>query len=139
MPTLRFGVFDDFKGAERKLLLWGDASAIGALQSVFHVLAKNPQREVVLNDMAWAEAVHGTHLTIRFARSRWEPAVALVAIPSGAVVTWSGTDEEFSIYADLLDPLANASSANGHQYLDSKRQSPLQIMVSKEEYPDDMI
>ncbi len=137
MPDLRFGVFDDFKGA-RTLLLWGDASGLAALQSVLRELADGARGTTALHETGWAEGVGGIHLFLDLARSKWERRDELTEAADGATVKWSGTRDEFETYVDLIAPLISSSNPNGHQYLDSNRNSDLQIMVSRGEYPDDL-
>ena len=134
-PKLRFGVFDELKGA-RTLLLWGDDSGIAALQAVFRELADGARGTTALHEAGWAEGVRGTRLLLDLAQAKSDQAVKVTKADNGADVTWNGTREEFISYADLIASLLDHSSRSGHQYLDSNRNFTLQIMVSRGEYPD---
>ena len=138
MPWLRFGVFNEFKGA-RTLLFWGDASGIAALQTIFREFGEGARRSAALHEMEWAEGVDGTHLNVALAPSKWGRTVELIQTAERAAINWIGTPDEFSDYVDLLAPLIDPSCLGGHQYLDALHlHSTIQIMVSKGEYPEDL-
>jgi hypothetical protein len=138
MPGLRFGVFDEFKG-RRTLLFWGNASGIAALQTIFREFGEGARRIAALHEMEWAEGVDRAQLFVELVPSKWGRTVELIRTAERTAIKWTGTPDEFSDYVDLLAPLIEPSCVSGHQYLDAlHRHSPIQIMVSKGEYPEDL-
>jgi hypothetical protein len=137
MSTLRFGVFDEFKGG-RTLLLWGGRDAIAALRTVFRELAGGTSRATALHETGWAEGVRSTRLFLGLAESNAEQALQLSQTNGATSVTWNGTSSEFGGYADLIAPLLDPECTSGHQYLEANRNCAFRIMVSKGEYPDDL-
>lgn len=135
MPKPRFGVFDGFKGG-RTLLLWGERGGIAALRAVFRELADGANPATALHETGWAEGVRGTHLVFDLVQPNGDQAVQVNEIAGATSVTWNGTPDEFSSYAELIAPLLDPASGSGHQYLESNRNFAFQIVVSKGEYPD---
>lgn len=136
LSMLRFGLFQNFKGPRKTLLLWGNDPGIASLQKMFQELAAGAQKRIPLHEMQWAEGIDNAHLVLALEPSGCNAAINLSATSRSTTIKWSGPPDEFDRYAELIAPLMNASCSEGHQYLDSIEGFPLQVIVSKGKYPD---
>jgi hypothetical protein len=107
--TLRFGVFDDFKGA-MTLLIWGDKEQIAQLRDVFDELADGRRTVAALNDMPWAAPVGGARLDLSVAKDGRDEMLV-----TSSAVSWRCSREHFAEFADkvaaLLGPGAVISTS----------------------------
>jgi len=127
----RFGVFERFKGSTT-LLIWGD-EALGQLEDLFRRLATGHARAVDLAKTGWAAAEGNCAVTI----STTDKAVSDVILHRDGgrcAVDCQLSREDLQRFSEQIEALNRVP--NGHQYLDTKNVTlPLQIMVSKGEYP----
>jgi hypothetical protein len=131
---LRFGVFDEFKGATT-LLLWGD-DALPALRDLFRDLDAGKSRSVRLESLQWALPQGNCAVRITKVRDAAER-VRVRRTSQRTKVELDLTRDELKRFADLIEPLI--AGAIGHQYLDlDTPEQQLQIIVSKGEYPPDL-
>ena len=128
---LRFGVFERFKGSTT-LLIWGD-TGLDKLEELFRGLATGRTRAVNLAKTGWAAA--GGDCAVTF--SPTDKAVSDVILRRTAgrcAVDCQLSREDLQRFSEQIEALNK--SPNGHQYLDTKNVTlPVQIMVSKGEYP----
>jgi hypothetical protein len=130
--TLRFGVFEGFKGATT-LLIWGDDEGIAHLRAVFGEFANGRRHAASLQEMPWATAIDGTRLNLRVARNGDDKMSVALA---GTHIDWKCSSEHFAESADKVAALLSPACESGHQYLDTRGEA-LQVMVSKGEYAPD--
>lgn len=125
---LRFGVFDGFKGG-KTLLFWGQDEGLTRLALLLGEFAEGAKSEVTLDREAWVESVHGNALVLKLADATDLSAQSSLTI----VASRSG----FERAAELALSLVGPSCLAGHQYLEDALGAPMQVIVSKGEYPED--
>lgn len=134
--SLQIGIFETFKGnATTTLLFWGDNVGLTELSATFRELSKvgRDAAFILLHKQPWIRAVGGAEICLR------RGAVHLGQIDfDNHVIDWRCSAAQLEDFADMLNLLAAPSIPIGHQYLDVGAGSPIQIIVSKGEYPEDM-
>ena len=128
---LRYGVFDDFKGWTT-LLIWGDRSLI-QLAELFRDMAERRCFSILLNDVPWTRGEIGCSVRLSVTE---QTGSALEIERSGQAISVNCDlrSDDLLGFAEKVAVLA-ASDGAGHNYLDVMGDRPIQIMVSKGEYP----
>lgn len=132
---LNFGIFENLKGADT-LLIWGDAADLVCLQRLFSDLASGQRSVAALANEPWAHSVNGDRLELTVA-AVGRGTMRLKRQTGERIVEWSCAPMWFEEFAAKIASLA-ASDHEGHQYLDAPQAAPIQVMVSKGEYPADL-
>jgi hypothetical protein len=135
--TVTFGVLKDFKGGDT-LLICADDEGLTQLRAAFDALAGGQIEAIQMDQLPWAKALQG----IRFHLSRdtkRSGAMEFKSTLQGPDVHWSCSQGELGDFSAKLEPLLSPTCESGHQYLDVCGYTPLQVIVSKGEYPPDYL
>jgi hypothetical protein len=84
--------------------------------------------------MPWVKPIGGAELFLKSTPGVGET-IRRYTSKNGVTVSVNCSTEQFAEFADKIDALRPLSSVNGHQYLDTPDEPPLQIVASKGEYP----
>lgn len=133
--TVIFGVFENFKGGDT-LLICADDEGLTHLRAVFEALAGGQIESVQIDQLSWAKALQGARLHLSRDTER-RGTMEFKNTPQGPDVHWSCSQSEFGDFTAKLEPLLSPTCKSGHQYLDIYGYMPLQVIVSKGEYPPD--
>jgi hypothetical protein len=124
---LRTAYFEDFKDGP-KVLLWGNRRD---MQSLANLLRASSVGTGPLGLDSISNAVDGKPIVIE----TMTPARGLQ--PRGYGFEWSLNPETMNVFAELVDKLAE-SDQPGHQYLECGADGEVMVMVSRNEYPNDL-
>ena len=129
--VLQVGFFEAFKLGWDTLLLWGDEDGLSRLLALLREVAAS-KHAVALHKLPWVLPLGGVEVELTAGR-RSDVRIQ----KAGPAVEWFCTADDLRDHADRVASLI--ASSDGHQYLDSSSSvQPLQIMVSKGEYPADL-
>jgi hypothetical protein len=134
MTMLRYGVFENFKMAEIMLLISG-SDGLAQLAALFRQMAVGECGMVKFGDLSWMRGEPECSVTLSLAagdRSEFR----LTRTGQAAAIHCELTRGDLIDFADKVDVLAAPECEGGHQYLDVLGEQPIEIMVSKDEYPN---
>jgi hypothetical protein len=134
--SLQIGIFEKFKGSSTTtLLFWGDNVGLTDLSAIFRELSKvgRDAAFLLLHKQPWIRTVGGAEVYLR-PGAAYPGQIDL----DNHVIDWRCSGGQLKDFADMVDLLAAPSVQIGHQYLDVGIGSPIQIIVSKGEYPTDL-
>lgn len=124
---LRSAFFDDFNGGP-KLLFWGNAKGMNALAEQLMKCAAS-SKKICLDTIG--TSVDGKTIII-------EPVASSAGMrQSGGSFIWRLDSEWMAVFAEMVGVLA-VSKTPGHQYLECGVDGEIEVMVSKDEYRDDL-
>lgn len=130
---LQLGFFEDFNG-EDTLLIWSEGAGFEQFYTCLRDIAEQNVSEVALHLMPWVKPIGGTELFLKSTPGVGET-VRRYTSKNGVTVSMTCSAEQFAEFADKIDALRPLSCVDGHQYLDTPHEHPLQIVASKGEYP----
>jgi hypothetical protein len=131
---LRYGVFENFKMAEIMLLISGN-EGLSQLAALFRVLAEGGRGEVKLDDLPWMRAEPECSVTFSLAAGE-RSELRLTRTGQATTIHCDIISSDLLDFADKVDVLAAPECEGGHHYLDVLGEQPIEIMVSKNEYPN---
>jgi hypothetical protein len=131
--VLRCRIFDDFKAGRPTLLIWGDKS-LKCLAGLLRDLTKPDSPVARFEDMPWISGEAGSSVVINPA-SQLIGTLRITRAGSSVLVHCELTRGVLLEFADRIDVLAAPNCLAGRQYLDVSEEQPIQIVVSKGEYP----